>query len=185
VLDIGCGGGLLAEAMAKQGAQVSALDMDPKAITIATEHSKQQDLKIHYQHTSLEALVETKPQPFDVITCMELLEHVPDPASLVKTATTLLKPGGQLFFSTINRNIKAFLFAIVGAEYVLKLLPRGTHNYEKFIRPSELCNWIRTAECEPKNFAGIEYQPLTREYRLNKDTSVNYLLHAQKPSQNL
>lgn len=180
ILDIGCGGGLLTEAMAKQGACVSAIDMDPKAIEVAKNHAADAHLTIDYHHTDAESFAQNQSHRFDMVTCLELLEHVPNPGELVKTASTLVKPGGQLFFSTINRNMKAFLFAIVGAEYVLRLLPRGTHDYKKFIRPSELCQWAREAGCEPVNTAGMEYNPLTRRFSLTGDTSVNYLLHIQK-----
>lgn len=180
-VDLGCGGGILSEALATLGAQVTGVDMAASPLEVAKLHSLGQGLTIEYRQMTAEALAEERPASYDLVTCMELLEHVPDPASLVQAAARLCKPGGQVFFSTLNRNAKAFLLAIVGAEYVAGLLPKGTHHYAEFIRPAELAAWCRNAELEPSHFTGLHYQPLTRRFSLSDDVSVNYLLHCQKP----
>lgn len=182
VLDIGCGGGILADAMARQGAKVLGIDLATKALKVAQLHALEANTQgVEYREISAEALAAEQPGSFDVVTCMEMLEHVPDPASVVRACVTLVKPGGQVFFSTINRNAKAFLFAIVGAEYMLNLLPRGTHEYAKFIKPSELAAYCRSAGLNLQQTKGMEYNPLTRHYWLSADTSVNYMLATQKP----
>ncbi len=179
VLDIGCGGGILSESMAQQGAKVTGIDMGEAALNVAKLHLYESELNIEYQQTTAEQLSEEHPARFEIITCMEMLEHVPDPASVVTACHKLIKPGGHLFFSTINRNLKSLLFAIVGAEYILRLLPKGTHDYAKLIRPAELAQWIRTAGGEMKSIIGMSYNPFTKEYSLGKEVSVNYLIHAQ------
>lgn len=182
VLDVGCGGGILADAMARQGAQVLGIDLATKALKVAQLHALEAATQgVEYQEISAEGLAAEQPGSFDVVTCMEMLEHVPDPSSVVRACATLVKPGGQVFFSTINRNAKAFLFAIVGAEYMLSLLPRGTHEYAKFIKPSELAAYCRGAGLNLQQTKGMEYNPLTRHYWLSADTSVNYMLATQKP----
>ncbi|AEG92456.1 bifunctional 2-polyprenyl-6-hydroxyphenol methylase/3-demethylubiquinol 3-O-methyltransferase UbiG [Ramlibacter tataouinensis] len=181
VLDVGCGGGILADSMARKGASVLGIDLAAKALKVAQLHALEaQTPGIEYREISVEALAAEAPASFDAVTCMEMLEHVPDPASAVRACAALVKPGGWVFFSTINRNAKAFLFAIVGAEYVLGLLPRGTHEYLKFIRPSELASHCRAAGLGLSQMRGLEYNPLTRRYKLSGDTSVNYLLAARK-----
>lgn len=180
VLDVGCGGGILADAMARNGAQVLGIDLAVKALKVAQLHALEaQTPNVEYREVSVESLAAEQPGAFDVVTCMEMLEHVPDPASVVQACGKLVKPGGWVFFSTINRNPKAFLFAIVGAEYVLNLLPRGTHEYLKFVRPSELAASCRTAGLQLVHTRGMEYNPLTRRYWLSGDTSVNYLFATQ------
>ncbi|MDM7464204.1 MAG: bifunctional 2-polyprenyl-6-hydroxyphenol methylase/3-demethylubiquinol 3-O-methyltransferase UbiG [Tepidimonas taiwanensis] len=181
VLDVGCGGGILAEAMARQGAQVLGIDMADKPLKVAQLHALEHGVAdVRYRLVSAEQLAAEQPGQYDVVTCMEMLEHVPDPASVVAACATLVKPGGWVFFSTLNRNPKSFLFAIVGAEYVLRLLPRGTHEYGKFIRPSELAAFCRRAGLEVRATRGLTYNPLTRRYALTDDTSVNYLLATVK-----
>ena len=181
VLDIGCGGGILADAMARGGAQVLGIDLATKALKVAQLHAFEAGTQgVDYREISAEALAQEEPAGFDVVTCMEMLEHVPDPSSVVRACATLVKPGGHVFFSTINRNTKAFLFAIVGAEYVLNLLPRGTHEYAKFIKPSELAAYCRSTGLGLSQTRGMEYNPLTRNYWLSDDTSVNYMLATQK-----
>jgi 2-polyprenyl-6-hydroxyphenyl methylase / 3-demethylubiquinone-9 3-methyltransferase len=181
VLDVGCGGGILAEAMARKGAHVLGIDLSTKALKVAQLHALEaRTPDIEYREVSAEALAAEQPGKFDVITCMEMLEHVPDPASVVQACSTLVKPGGWVFFSTINRNPKSFLFAIIGAEYVLNLLPRGTHEYMKFVRPSELASYCRGAGLELAHTRGMEYNPLTRRYWLSGDTTVNYLFATQR-----
>ena len=181
VLDIGCGGGILADAMARGGAQVLGIDLATKALKVAQLHALEAGTQgVDYREISAEALAQEEPAGFDVVTCMEMLEHVPDPSSVVRACATLVKPGGHVFFSTINRNTKAFLFAIVGAEYVLNLLPRGTHEYAKFIKPSELAAYCRSTGLGLSQTRGMEYNPLTRNYWLSDDTSVNYMLATQK-----
>jgi 2-polyprenyl-6-hydroxyphenyl methylase/3-demethylubiquinone-9 3-methyltransferase len=184
VLDVGCGGGILSEAMAQRGAaQVLGIDLAIKPLKVAQLHALESGVhNVDYREVPVEALAAEQPARFDVVTCMEMLEHVPAPESVVRACTTLVKPGGWVFFSTLNRNPKAFLFAIVGAEYVLKLLPRGTHEYEKFIRPSELARWCRDAGLELQRTRGLEYNPFTRHYSLSHDTSVNYLFALRKPA---
>lgn len=176
VLDVGCGGGILADSMARQGAEVVGIDLATKALKVAQLHALEAGTQgVSYREISAEALAVEQPGSFDVVTCMEMLEHVPDPSSIVKACAGLVKPGGYVFFSTINRNMKAFLFAIVGAEYVLSLLPRGTHEYGKLIKPSELASYCRAAELELHQVRGMQYNPLTRRYWLSGDTSVNYM----------
>lgn len=182
VLDVGCGGGILADAMARKGARVLGIDLSTKALKVAQLHALEaQTPDVQYREISAEALAQERPGTFDVVTCMEMLEHVPDPASVVRACATLVKPGGWVFFSTLNRSTKSFLFAIVGAEYLLNLLPRGTHEYAKMIRPSELARYCRSADLELRHTRGMEYSPLTRRYWLSADTSVNYLFATQKP----
>ncbi|MCI1191598.1 bifunctional 2-polyprenyl-6-hydroxyphenol methylase/3-demethylubiquinol 3-O-methyltransferase UbiG [Calidifontimicrobium sp. SYSU G02091] len=181
VLDVGCGGGILAEAMAQRGARVLGIDMAAKPLKVAMLHAMESGCAgVDYRETSAEALAAESPARYDVVTCMEMLEHVPDPASVVAACAKLVKPGGWVFFSTINRNPKSFLFAIVGAEYVLNLLPRGTHEYAKLIRPSELARWCRDAGLQVQRTRGMEYNPLTKRYWLSGDTSVNYLFACQR-----
>ena len=182
VLDIGCGGGILAEGMASLGAAVTGIDLSEKALSVARLHLFESGHKVDYRHLSAEALADELPGHFDVVTCMEMLEHVPDPGSIVRACFQLVKPGGWVFFSTINRNPKAFLFAIVGAEYLLRMLPRGTHSYERLIRPSELARFCRDAGLEVQHTRGMEYNPLTQRYWLSADTSVNYLFATRRPA---
>lgn len=181
VVDIGCGGGLLSEGMAQRGAQVTAIDLGEAALAVARLHQLESGVAVDYRHTSAEALAAESPGEFDVVTCLEMLEHVPDPAAVVTAAAALAKPGGHLFFSTINRNPKSFLFAIVGAEYVLSLLPKGTHACEKFIRPAELASWLRGADLQLQDTIGLVYNPITKHYRLAENTDVNYMVHVRKP----
>lgn len=181
VLDVGCGGGILADSMARKGADVLGIDLATKALKVAQLHALEAQTEgVQYREISAEALAAEQPGSFDVVTCMEMLEHVPDPSSVVKACATLVKPGGYVFFSTINRNAKAFLFAIVGAEYVLNMLPRGTHEYAKLVKPSELAGYCRASGLSLQQTRGMEYNPLTRHYWLSADTSVNYLLATQK-----
>ena len=181
VLDVGCGGGILADAMARRGADVLGIDLATKALRVAQLHALEaQTPRVQYREISAEAMAAEQPGQFDVVTCMEMLEHVPDPASVVQACAQMVKPGGHVFFSTINRNPKSFLFAIVGAEYVLNLLPKGTHEYAKFIRPSELARYAREAGLELEHTKGLEYNPLSRRYWLSGDTSVNYMLGTRK-----
>lgn len=181
VLDVGCGGGILADAMARKGATVLGIDLASKALKVAQLHAMEAQTEgVEYREISAEALAAEAPGSFDVVTCMEMLEHVPDPSSVVKACATLVKPGGQVFFSTINRNAKSFLFAIVGAEYVLNMLPRGTHEYARFIKPSELAACCRAAGLNLQQTRGMQYNPLTRHYWLSADPSVNYMVATQK-----
>lgn len=180
VLDVGCGGGILSESMAKRGAQVTGIDLAEKSLQVAQLHALEANVQLDYRCVTVEALAQEKPQTFDVVTCMEMLEHVPDPASVVRACAALVKPGGHVFFSTLNRNAKAYLMAVVGAEYVLNLLPRGTHDYSKFIKPSELAAWMRQSGLELQHQTGVTYNPLNKQYSLTTDTSVNYMLHAIK-----
>jgi len=179
VLDVGCGGGILAEAMAGLGAEVTGIDLSDKALKVAQLHLLESGNQVTYRKSAVEQLAQEQPGSFDVVTCMEVLEHVPDPASHVDACAKLLKPDGQAFFATINRNPKSFLFAIVGAEYVLRLLPRGTHEYARLIRPSELSGWCRRAGLTVEGIIGMTYNPLTRVYALGNDTDVNYMLRAR------
>lgn len=182
VLDIGCGGGILSDSMARKGANVTGIDLSVKALRVAQLHALEAGTaNVNYQEISAEAMALEQPGEFDVVTCMEMLEHVPDPASVVRACSTLVKPGGWVFFSTLNRNAKAFLFAVLGAEYVLQLLPKGTHEYAKFIRPSELASYCRAAGLELDQTRGMEYNPFTQRYWLSGDTSVNYLFATRKP----
>lgn len=180
VLDVGCGGGILSESMAQRGAQVTGIDLAEKSLQVAQLHALEANVTLEYRCVAVEALAQEKPQTFDVVTCMEILEHVPDPSSVVRACAALVKPGGHVFFSTLNRNAKAYLMAVVGAEYVLNLLPRGTHDYSKFIKPSELAAWMRQAGLELQHQTGVTYNPLNKQYSLTTDTSVNYMLHAIK-----
>jgi 2-polyprenyl-6-hydroxyphenyl methylase/3-demethylubiquinone-9 3-methyltransferase len=181
VLDIGCGGGILAEAMARRAAQVTGIDLASKPLGVARLHALETGVEnIEYVEVSAEALAEARPAAFDVVTCMEMLEHVPEPESVVQACATLVRPGGWVFFSTLNRNPKSFLFGIVGAEYVLQLLPRGTHEYARFIKPSELARWCRAAGLDLEASRGMEYNPLTRRFRLTDDTSVNYMFACRR-----
>ena len=180
VLDVGCGGGILSEAMARSGAEVTGIDLADKSLKIARLHGLESGVKVEYRKVPVEELAAEQPGQYDVVTCMEMLEHVPDPASIVRACSTLVKPGGWVFFSTLNRNAKSFLFAIVGAEYVLRLLPRGTHTYDQFIKPSELSAAARGAGLEPVSMRGMEYNPITQIYTLSADTSVNYLMATRK-----
>ena len=179
VLDVGCGGGLLAESLARSGAQVTGVDVADKVLAVARLHLLESGLKINYQATTTEALAEEYPHTFDVVTCMEMLEHVPDPVSIVRSIGRLLRPGGSAFFSTLNRTTWAFLLGIVGAEYVARLCPRGTHRYDRFIRPSELSGWLRSAGMEVTELKGIHYDPLSRSVRLGGHVQMNYLIHAR------
>jgi 2-polyprenyl-6-hydroxyphenyl methylase/3-demethylubiquinone-9 3-methyltransferase len=182
VLDIGCGGGILSDSMARKGAQVLGIDLSTKALRVAQMHALEtQTPNIAYREVSAEELAAQEPGTYDVVTCMEMLEHVPDPSSVVRACANLVKPGGQVFFSTLNRNAKSFLMAIVGAEYVLNLLPRGTHEYAKMIRPSELASYCRGASLGVQGMRGLEYNPLTERYWLSDNTSVNYMVATQKP----
>ncbi len=180
VLDVGCGGGILAEGMASLGARVTGIDLSEKALSVARLHLFESGHGVDYRLISAEAFAEESPGHFDVVTCMEMLEHVPDPASTIAACARLVKPGGHVFFSTINRNPKAYALAIVGAEYVLNMLPRGTHEYEKFIKPSELSRYCRNAGLDMEELTGMSYNPLTRVYSLGRDTDVNYLMHTRR-----
>jgi 2-polyprenyl-6-hydroxyphenyl methylase/3-demethylubiquinone-9 3-methyltransferase len=181
VLDVGCGGGILSDAMARAGAHVTGIDLATKSLKVAQLHALEtQTPNVSYREVSAEALAAEKPASFDVVTCMEMLEHVPDPASVVKACATLVKPGGWVFFSTLNRNPKSFVFAILGAEYILNLLPKGTHEYAKFIRPSELAGFCRDAGLQTQASRGLQYNPLTQRYWLDANTRVNYMLATQR-----
>lgn len=182
LLDVGCGGGLLCEAMAFRGANVTGIDMGEAPLSVAKIHRLESELDIAYQQSTAEALAESHAGQFDVVTCLEMLEHVPDPASVIQACADLAKPGADLYFSTINRNPKAFMFAIVGAEYLLNMLPKGTHEYAKFIKPSELARWVRAAGLNITHMTGMTYNPITRHYALEeRDVSVNYMIRACKP----
>jgi 2-polyprenyl-6-hydroxyphenyl methylase/3-demethylubiquinone-9 3-methyltransferase len=176
VLDVGCGGGILAEAMVARGAHVTGIDLSEKSLRVAELHRLESGAAVSYERAMAEEFAASRPAEFDVVTCMELLEHVPQPASVVAACARLVKPGGQVFFSTLNRNPKSYLFAVIGAEYILRLLPRGTHDYLRFIKPSELARFAREAGLRPEEVLGMTYNPLTREYRLGPDTDVNYLM---------
>lgn len=181
VLDVGCGGGILAESLAQRGAQVTGIDMGDAPLGVAKLHQLESGLSIDYQKSTAEDFAKQHENAFDVVTCLEMLEHVPDPSSVVQACAKMVKPGGHVFFSTINRNPKSFLFAIIGAEYVLRLLPRGTHEYAKFIRPSELANWSREADLQVNQMTGLLFNPLTKKYRLSdSDMDVNFMISTQK-----
>jgi 2-polyprenyl-6-hydroxyphenyl methylase / 3-demethylubiquinone-9 3-methyltransferase len=180
VLDVGCGGGLLAEALAREGGRVTGIDMAPGMIEVARLHAIESRLDIDYRTSSAEDVAHATPQSFDIVACMEMLEHVPDPAAMTATLAQLLRPGGTLFVSTLNRNLRSFLLAIVGAEYLLNLLPRGTHEYERLIRPAELARWGRAAGLELQELAGVEFNPLTGHVALSGDVAVNYLAHFRR-----
>lgn len=180
VIDIGCGGGILTESMAAAGATVTGIDMAEGPLAVARLHQHESGAEVDYRHATAEELAEAEPGAYDVVTCLEMLEHVPDPSQVIRSCFELLKPGGHVFFSTINRNPKSFVFAIVGAEYILNLLPRGTHEYEKFIRPSELETWARHAGLRLNASIGMQYNPLTKEFSLGPNLDVNYLMHCQR-----
>jgi 2-polyprenyl-6-hydroxyphenyl methylase/3-demethylubiquinone-9 3-methyltransferase len=179
VLDVGCGGGILSESMYLKGANVTGIDLGEKALNGAKLHQLESGAKVDYQLVSVEQLAIEQPASFDAVTCMEMLEHVPDPAAVVAACARLVKPGGSVFFSTINRNPKAYLFAVIGAEYLLNMLPKGTHDYAKFIKPSELSSWARNAGLDISGLKGMSYNPITQHYLLGEDVSVNYLMHTQ------
>lgn len=176
VLDVGCGGGILSEGMATRGAKVTGIDLSDKALKVAKLHLLESGQQVEYRKITTESLAKEQPQHYDIVTCMEMLEHVPDPMSVVRACTKLVKPGGWVFFSTINRNLKSYLFAIIGAEYVLKLLPRGTHEYANFIKPSELARMARNAGLFDEKLIGMTYNPFTKIYALGNDTDVNYIM---------
>jgi 2-polyprenyl-6-hydroxyphenyl methylase/3-demethylubiquinone-9 3-methyltransferase len=182
VADIGCGGGILAESMARKGAQVTGIDLSDKALKVADLHSLESGVQVRYELISAEQLAAREPARYDVVTCMEMLEHVPDPAAVVQACATLVKPGGHVFFSTINRNPKSYLFAVIGAEYLLRLLPKGTHDYAKFIKPAELAQFIRNAGLTLNTLKGMSYNPLTKIYSLDQNTDVNYLVACTRPA---
>ncbi len=181
VADIGCGGGILAESMAKKGADVTGIDLSDKALKVADLHSLESGVRVRYEKISAEDLAAREPARYDVVTCMEMLEHVPDPSAIVRACAAMVKPGGHVFFSTINRNPKSYLFAVIGAEYLLRMLPRGTHDYAKFITPAELAQFVRVAGLTLETLKGMTYNPITRIYSLNQDTDVNYLVACIKP----
>lgn len=180
VVDIGCGGGILAESMAARGAQVTGVDLSEKALGVARLHLYESGQTVDYRHISAEEIARECPGSFDVVTCMEMLEHVPDPASTIRACATLVKPGGHVFFSTLNRNLKSYLMAVVGAEYVLKMLPMGTHEYAKFIKPSELARYVREAGLDVEELIGMSYNPISKIYSLGRDTDVNYLMRTKR-----
>lgn len=181
ILDVGCGGGILAESLSKGGATVTGIDLSTKALKVAELHQLESGTSVRYLTISAEDLAKEESQSYDVVTCMEMLEHVPDPSSVVQACAKLCKPGGHIFFSTLNRNLKSYLFAIIGAEYILQLLPKGTHQYEKFIKPSELAQFTRAAGLEVIELKGMTYNPITQIYRLGSDTDVNYMMATRKP----
>lgn len=180
VLDVGCGGGLLSEGMAQRGASVTGIDLSEKPLGVARLHLLESGQSVDYRKISVEELADEMPGAFDAVTCLEMLEHVPNPSSVIAACTRLVRPGGQVFLSTLNRNPKSYLFAIIGAEYVLKMLPKGTHDYARFIKPSELARWIKMAGLEPDELIGMSYNPLSQQYTLGKDTSVNYMMRATR-----
>lgn len=183
VLDVGCGGGILSESMAHRGAKVTGIDLGEAPLAVARLHAQERGIEVDYQHISVETMAAKQPGFYDAVTCMEMLEHVPDPASVIRACSALVRPGGYVFFSTLNRTAKSYAFAILGAEYVLKLLPRGTHSYAKFIRPSEMAAWSRNSGLEVREQTGLTYNPLTRRYRLaSHDVSVNYMMYCRKVS---
>ena len=182
ILDVGCGGGLLSEGMAVRGAEVTGIDLSEKPLAVAKLHLLDSGQKVDYRKIAVEQLAEEMPGAFDAVTCMEMLEHVPNPSSIVSACARLVKPGGQVFFSTLNRNPKSYLFAVIGAEYVLKMLPKGTHDYAKFIKPSELARWAKLAGLEPEELIGMSYNLLNQQYTLGQDSSVNYLLRTVRTS---
>jgi len=180
VLDVGCGGGILSESMASLGAQVKGIDLSNQALGVADLHSLESGITVEYEEIAAEALAAREPASYDVVTCMEMLEHVPDPAAIVRACATLVKPGGWVFFSTLNRNVKAYLFAVIGAEYIAQMLPKGTHDYARFIRPSELAGFARAAGLREAQVKGITYRPLGKRFALSDDTSVNYLFACRR-----
>ncbi|WP_120511183.1 bifunctional 2-polyprenyl-6-hydroxyphenol methylase/3-demethylubiquinol 3-O-methyltransferase UbiG [Photobacterium salinisoli] len=181
ILDVGCGGGILAESMAREGAEVTGLDMGKEPLTVARLHALETGTKLDYIQQTVEEHAEQHPEQYDIVTCMEMLEHVPDPASVIASCARLVKPGGHVFFSTLNRNMKSYLFAIVGAEQVMKLVPKGTHDHKKFIRPSELMAMVDLTALEDRHITGLHYNPLTDTYKLGHNVDVNYILHTVKP----
>lgn len=181
VLDVGCGGGLLSEGMAARGAEVIGIDLSEKPLGVARLHLLESGHRVDYRKIAVEELADEQPGTFDAVTCLEMLEHVPQPASVVAACARLVKPGGQVFFSTLNRNPKSYLFAVIGAEYLLNLLPKGTHDYAKFIKPSELARWCKQAGLEPAELIGMTYNPFSQTYALGSDTGVNYLMRTQRP----
>ena len=183
VIDVGCGGGILAEAMAHRGARVTGIDMGEAPLAVARLHREESGVDVDYRQASAEEMAAEQPGAYDIVTCLEMLEHVPDPSSVIRACAKLVKPGGQVFFSTINRNPKSFMFAIVGAEYVLRMLPRGTHEFAKFIRPAELGRWVRDASLDLQDITGLTFNPLTRTYKLGADVDVNYMVHCQREAQ--
>jgi 2-polyprenyl-6-hydroxyphenyl methylase/3-demethylubiquinone-9 3-methyltransferase len=185
VLDVGCGGGLLSEGMVQRGASVIGIDMGEAPLAVARLHGLESGVSVDYRRITIEALAQEHADHFDAVTCLEMLEHVPDPASVIQACARVVKPGGHLFFSTLNRNPKSFLFAIVGAEYVLRMLPRGTHEWKKFIRPAELAAWIRRAGLDMQDLSGMTYNPFTKNYRMGRDVEVNYIVHAIKPDSSM
>jgi len=180
VVDVGCGGGILSESMSARGADVTGIDLGEKALKVAELHRLESGASVNYRLIEVEALAQEQPESFDVVTCMEMLEHVPDPAAVVRACATLVKPGGHVFFSTLNRNPKSYLFAVIGAEYVLNMLPKGTHEYAKFIKPSELAEWAREASLTVSGMRGMSYNPMRKHYSLGTDVSVNYIMHTVK-----
>ena len=180
VLDVGCGGGLLSEGMATYGADVTGIDLSDKPLGVAKLHLLESGQKVDYRKIAVEALAEEMPGCFDAVTCLEMLEHVPNPSSVISACARLVKPGGQVFFSTLNRNPKSYLFAVIGAEYILKMLPKGTHDYAKFIKPSELARWAKPGGLEPEELIGMSYNPLTQKYTLGNDTKINYLMRTTR-----
>ena len=177
-MDVGCGGGILSESLANEGADVTGIDQGDRVIQIAKLHAKESGVKVKYKHINIEDFYKNTDERFDVITCLEMLEHVPDPNSIINTCSKLLMPGGKIYFSTINKNLKAFLFAIIGAEYILNLLPKGTHEYKKFIKPSQLQAWASRNDLSFDSIIGMTYNPITQKYKLSQDTSVNYIVEA-------
>lgn len=180
IIDVGCGGGILSESMAAAGAKVTGIDLAQKSLTVAKLHGLESGIKVEYLKVAVEQIAQERTAQYDVVTCMEMLEHVPDPASIVNACAKLVKPGGWVFFSTLNRNMKSFMYAIIGAEYIMNLLPKGTHNYGSFIKPSELVSCARRAKLDLIGMKGLEYNPLTEKYKLSSDTSVNYLIATRK-----
>jgi 2-polyprenyl-6-hydroxyphenyl methylase/3-demethylubiquinone-9 3-methyltransferase len=183
VLDVGCGGGILSESMARRGAEVTGIDMGAAPLKVAKLHGLESGVSVHYQQITAEEMAQAHPESFDIVTCMEMLEHVPDPSSIVNACAAMVKPGGFVFFSTLNRNPKSYLFAILGAERLLKLVPPGTHDHKKFIRPSELAKWIRASQLKTEDISGMTYNPITKHYKLSdSDVDVNYLIATRKPA---